>query len=78
MRGDGGLNLGVPGVITPAIDLQHKKGSITFNLTFDSLNEGAQARGINGLVNDVERYRSCLDDLVLGISRSVTPAHLRP
>lgn len=71
LRGDGSLNLGVPSVIPPAIDLQHKKESITFNLTFNSLNEGAQADGISVLVNDVERYRGYLDDLVLGISRSV-------
>lgn len=37
LRGDGRLNLGVPGFITPEIDLLHKKESITVNITFDKL-----------------------------------------
>ena len=79
LRGDGSLNLGVPSVNPPAIDLGDRKESINFNLTFDSLTEGAQADGISVLVNDVERYRGYVDDLVLGVSRdmnSTTPEQM--
>lgn len=71
LRGDGSLNLGVPFVDLPIIDLGDRKESISFNLTFHSLKEGARADGISVLVNDVERYRGYLDDLVLGVSRDV-------
>lgn len=74
LRGDAGLNFGVPVIPPPVINLGDNQ-SITFDLPLEggTSDIGLEADGISVLVNDVERYRGYIDDLILSGS-PLTPS----